>query len=333
MMDAQQIVLASRPEGVPTEQNFRKESYTLPVLNDEEVLIKSLYFSVDPYMRGRMNDAKSYARPFQINEPIYGNTIGEIKESRSASYKEGELVRGILPWATESVTKTESIVKIDTSIADATYYLGILGMPGLTAFFGLLYIGKPNPGETVVVSGAAGAVGIIAGQIAKLKDCRVVAIAGSDEKIKMLKDDFHFDEAINYKTTPVLNEAIKEACPENVDIYFDNVGGKISDAVILNINYYARIVLCGQISLYNATETPIGPRLGPLLVGKSALMQGFLVSDFKSKFSEGIQQLSQWIKAGALKYHETVIKGFDKLPESFTGLFSGKNIGKMIVKV
>ncbi len=333
MMNAKQIVLASRPQGVPTKENFRTESYTLPALNHEEVLIKGLYFSVDPYMRGRMNDVKSYSPPFRINEPIYGNAIGEIKESKSAGFKQGDLVRGILPWATESVTNAQSIVKIDTGIADPTYYLGILGMPGLTAFFGLLYIGKPSPGETVVVSGAAGAVGIIAGQIAKLKDCRVVAIAGSDEKIKMLKDDFHFDEAINYKTITDLKKAVKEACPKNVDIYFDNVGGKISDAVVLNINTHARIVLCGQISLYNATEMPVGPRLGPLLVGKSALMQGFLVGDFKSKFSEGIQQLSQWIKAGALKYHETIIEGFDKLPEAFTGLFSGKNIGKMIVKV
>ncbi len=332
-MNAQQIVLASRPEAVPDPQNFRIESYTLPDLNDEEVLIKSLYFSVDPYMRGRMNDTKSYAPPFQLNKAIYGNAIGEIKESKSDSFKEGDLVRGILPWATELITNAQSVVKIDTSIADPTYYLGILGMTGLTAFFGLLYIGKPKPGETVVVSGAAGAVGIIAAQIAKLKDCRVVAIAGSDEKIKMLKEDFHCDEAINYKTTPDLNQAIKEACPENVDIYFDNVGGKISDAVILNINSHARIVLCGQISLYNATETPVGPRLGPLLVGRSALMQGFLIGDFKSEFSEGMQQLSQWIKAGALKYHETVIDGFDKLPQAFTGLFSGKNIGKMIVKV
>lgn len=331
-MNAQQIVLANRPEGRPTKENFRTESVTLPALNDEEVLIKSLYFSVDPYMRGRMNDAKSYAAPFRINEPVYGNAIGEIKESKSTDFKEGDLVGGILPWATESVAKAQSVVKIDTSIAGPTYFLGILGMPGLTAFFGLLYIGKPTPGETVVVSGAAGAVGIIAGQIAKLKDCRVVAIAGSDEKIEMLKEEFHFDEAINYKTIPDLNKAIKEACPKNVDIYFDNVGGKISDAVIANINSHARIVLCGQISLYNATEIPVGPRLEPILVARSALMQGFLVGDFKSKFSEGIQQLSQWIKAGTLKYHETIVEGFDKLPEAFTGLFSGKNIGKMIVK-
>ena len=333
MMNAQQILLASRPKGVPTKENFRTENVTLPALNDEELLIKGLYFSVDPYMRGRMNDVKSYAPPFQLHEPIYGNAIGQVKESRSTGFKEGDLVRGILPWATESVAKAQSVVKIDTSIADPTYFLGILGMPGLTAFFGLLYIGKPESGETVVVSGAAGAVGIIAGQIARLKDCRVVAIAGSDEKIRMLKDDFHFDEAINYKTTAELKKAVKDACPNGVDIYFDNVGGTISDAVIVNINSHARVILCGQISLYNATETPVGPRSQPLLVTRSALMQGFLVGDFKSKFSEGIQQLSQWIKAGALKYHETIIEGFDKLPEAFTGLFSGKNIGKMIVKV
>jgi len=332
-MNAKQIVLTGRPKGLPTKENFRIETVTPPGLQDGEVLIKGLYFSVDPYMRGRMNDAKSYAPPFKVNAPIYGNVIGEIIETKSKNFIKGDVVRGTLPWATESVANSKSVTKIDTSIAPPTYYLGILGMPGLTAFFGLLYIGKPIIGETVVISGAAGAVGIVAGQIAKLKDCRVVGIAGSDEKIKMLKDDFHFDEVINYKSTSDINRAIKETCPNGVDIYYDNVGGEISDAVIANINFHARIILCGQISLYNTAETPVGPRLQPMLLTNSALMQGFIVADFKNFFSEGMQQLSQWVKENKLDYKETIIEGFDKLPDAFLGLFSGKNIGKMIVKV
>ena len=206
-------------------------------------------------------------------------------------------------------------------------------MPGLTAYFGLLHIGKPKAGETVVISGAAGAVGLVVGQIAKLKECRVVGIAGSDEKLKMLEEEFHFDGVINYKTNSDIKKAITETCPNGVDIYFDNVGGSISDAVIANINSQARIVLCGQISLYNATEVPTGPRLQPLLLTRSALMKGFIVRDFEDHFPEGIKQLSQWVKEGKLKYEETIIEGFDKLPETFLGLFSGKNKGKMIVKV
>ncbi len=333
MMNAQQIVLASRPKGLPTTDNFRTESITLPGLQNGEVLIKTKYFSVDPYMRGRMNDVKSYAPPYNVNAPIYGGGIGEIIESNSDNFKKGDVVRGNFPWATEVVIDAKPLMKIDTNIAPETYFLGILGMPGLTAYFGLLYIGKPNPMDTVVISGAAGAVGIVVGQIAKLKTCRVVGIAGSEQKIKMLKDEFHFDEVINYKTNPDLNKAIKDACANGVDLYFDNVGGTISDAVIANINFHARIVLCGQIALYNSAETPIGPRLQPMLLTRSALMQGFIVGDFQNFFSEGIEQLAQWIKANKLEYKETIIQGFDKLPEAFLGLFSGKNIGKMIVKV
>jgi NADPH:quinone reductase len=332
-MNAQQIVLASRPKGLPTKENFRTESITLPGLQSGEVLIKTKYFSVDPYMRGKMNDVKSYTPPYNVNAPIYGGGIGEIIESSSDNFEKGDVVRGNFPWATEVVVDAKSAAKIDTTIAPETYFLGILGIPGLTAYFGLLYIGKPNPGDTVVISGAAGAVGIVVGQIAKLKACRVVGIAGSEEKIKMLKDEFHFDEVINYKANHDLNKAIKDACPNGVDIYFDNVGGTISDAVIANINFHARIVLCGQISLYNSAETPVGPRLQPMLLTRSALMQGFIVGDFRNFFSEGIEQLAQWIKANKLEYKETIIQGFDKLPDAFLGLFSGKNIGKMIVKV
>ena len=205
-------------------------------------------------------------------------------------------------------------------------------MTGLTAYFGLMDIGKPKAGNTVVVSGAAGAVGIVVGQIARIHGCRVVGIAGSDEKIKMLKDEFGFDEAINYKTVPDMNKAIAEACPGGVDVYFDNVGGEISDAVIQNINFYARIPLCGQISLYNSTETPMGPRLQPMLLTRSVLMQGFIVSNFQARFPEGIKMLAQWINEGKLKFTETIEHGFENLPKALLGLFNGENTGKMIVE-
>lgn len=333
MMEVKQIVLVNRPIGLPSKDDFRTETITLPELKNDEVLIKAKYFSVDPYMRGRMNDAKSYVPPYKIDEPIAGAGIGEIIETKSSDLKVGDFVQGHFPWTTESVQKASSVKKIDTKLAPAPYYLGILGMPGLTAYFGLLHIGKPKEGETVVISGAAGAVGIVVGQIAKIKGCRVVGIAGSDEKINMLKNDFHFDEVINYKTTSDMKKAVKDSSPNDVDIYFDNVGGSISDAVIANINFHARIVLCGQISLYNTTEVPTGPRLQPMLLTRSALMQGFIVGNFKDHFSEGIEQLSQWVKDGKLKYKETIVEGFEKLPEAFLGLFSGENKGKMVVKV
>lgn len=331
-MSAKQIILASRPKGLPGKKTFRTETLSLPELKDGEVLVRGLYYSVDPYMRGRMNDVKSYSPPYQVNAPITGGVVGEIEETRSEAFKKGDLITGMLPWATEFLAPAKAIKKIDTSIAPPSYYLGILGMPGLTAYFGLLEIGKPKTGEMVVISGAAGAVGVVAGQIAKLKGCKVVGITGSDDKIKMLKEEFNFDDVINYKTTPNINEAIKKVCPGGVDIYFDNVGGEISDAVISNINFHARIVLCGQISLYNVTERPVGPRLQPMLLTRSALMQGFIVSDFQSNFSDGMQQLSQWVKEGKLKYEETIINGFDQLPQAFLNLFSGANKGKMIVK-
>lgn len=331
-MNAKQIVLASRPKGLPTKENFRTETISLPDLEDGEVLIKGLFYSVDPYMRGRMNDVKSYSPPYLVDAPIVGGVVAEIEESKSADFKKGDIITGMLSWATKFVISSKAIKKIDISLAPPSYYLGILGMPGLTAYFGLIDIGKPKSGDTVVISGAAGAVGVVVGQIAKLNGCKVVGIAGSDDKIKMLKEEFDFDEVINYKTTSNINEAIKKACPNGVDIYFDNVGGEISDAVIANINFHSRIVLCGQISLYNTTEKPVGPRLQPMLLTRSVLMQGFIVSNYQSRFREGIQQLSQWVKEGKLKYKETIVDGFDKLPEALIGLFYGNNSGKMIVK-
>ncbi len=331
-MTSQQIVLASRPTGMPTLNNFKLETTELPPVNDGEVLLTGVYYSVDPYMRGRMNDTKSYVAPFKINEPIEGGVVAQVTESKSSDFKIGDWVVANLPWKQHIVAAVSSLQKVDGTIAPPHYYLGILGMTGLTAYFGLLDITQPKQGETVIVSGAAGAVGVVVGQLAKIKGCRVIGIAGSNEKIKLLKSEFCFDESINYKTTNDINKEIAKLCPDGVDVYFDNVGGEISDAVIKNINFHARISLCGQIALYNSTEVPVGPRLQPMLLTRSVLMQGFIVSNYKSRFPEGIQHLADWLQHGKLKSTETIVKGFDQLPTALLGLFKGDNIGKMIVE-
>ena len=308
------------------------ESIEVPEIKTGEILLKGLYYSVDPYMRGRMNDAKSYVPPFEIDKPMNGSVVAEVLESKVDQFKPGDVVTGHFPWQKEFVITGKEARKIDTNLAPAVAYLGLLGMTGLTAYFGLMHIGKPKAGETVVVSGAAGAVGIVVGQIAKIQGCHVVGIAGSDEKTNLLKTKFGFDEALNYKTTPDMNKAIAAACPNAVDIYFDNVGGEISDAVIENIAFHARIALCGQIALYNTTEVPMGPRLQPMLLTRSVLMQGFIIGNFKDQFPEGIQQLAQWVKEGKLKGTETIEHGFENLPKALLGLFNGENTGKMILK-
>ena len=330
-MTTNRIILASRPQGMPTGANFRFETIELPVLAVGEMLLKGLFYSVDPYMRGRMNDTKSYAPPFQLDQPIQGSVVAKVMESKSKDFKQGDIVAGFLPWQERFISDGENLQKIDATIAPLSYYLGILGMTGLTAYFGLMDIGKPKANETVVVSGAAGAVGMVVGQIAKLQGCHVVGIAGSDEKIKLLKE-VGFDAAINYKTTNDMTKSIAGLCPNGVDIYFDNVGGEISDAVVANINFHARIALCGQISLYNTTVTPLGPRLQPMLLTRSALMQGFIVGNYQNRFPEGIEQLTKWVKENKLTFKETIVHGFDQLPTAFIGLFEGKNIGKMIVE-
>ena len=332
-MNTQQIVLASRPKGTPIAADFRIETKALRNIENGEVLLKPNYYSVDPYMRGRMNDAKSYAEPFQIDKPINGGVTATVLESKSQHFKMGDLVVGMLPWQEKCVAFEKSIQKIDAKIAPESYYLSVLGMTGLTAYFGLMYIGKPKKGETVVVSGAAGAVGIVVGQIAKIQGCHVVGIAGTDKKVAMLKSKFGFDEAINYKTSKNLRKEIAKVCPDGVDVYFDNVGGEISDAVIANINFNARIALCGQISLYNDTVIPVGPRIQPMLLTRSVLMQGFIVGNFSADFPQGMAQLSEWVKEGKLRFTETIENGFDHLPTALIGLFKGENTGKMVVRV
>ena len=331
-MKSEQIVLASRPHGLPSSDNFRFEAKELDKLFDNEVLLKSWYISVDPYMRGRMSDVKSYAQSFQLDQPIVGSIVAKVIESKSKTFTEGDIVFGSLPWATYCIEKAENLRKIDTQTAPPSYSLGILGMPGLTAYFGMVDIGKPKSGETVVISGAAGAVGIVAGQIAKMQGSYVVGIAGSDEKCKLLKEQLRFDEAVNYKTTKTMTKIIAAVCPKGVDVYYDNVGGEITDAVIDNLNFHSRIVLCGQISQYNNVEVSMGPRILPRLLSRSVNLQGFIVGNYSDRFVEGFAHLAQWVAQGKLKYRETIIHGFDKLPDTFIGLFSGKNQGKMLIE-
>ncbi len=327
-----QIILAERPTGMPDSDTFAFVDGNIPNINDKEVLIRTLYVSVDPYMRGRMIDAKSYIPPFKVKEVIEGGVIGEIVKSNSEKFKVGDKVFGNLGWQEYSVANEQAIRKVDPSLAPLTAYLGILGLTGLTAYFGLLDIGQPKEGETVVVSGAAGAVGSTVGQIAKIKGARVVGIAGSTEKIQFLKDTLGFDEAINYKTENV-DEALAKTCPNGVDVYFDNVGGAISDAVLHHINDFARIPVCGAISTYNNTERDIGERVQTTLIKTRALMKGFIVSDYSDRFNEATQQLGKWLQAGKLHDEETIVEGFDQIPAAFIGLFKGMNRGKLIVKV
>jgi NADPH:quinone reductase len=332
-MKTRQIVLASRPMGLPSEKNFRTEEIGLDKLNENEVLLKSWYISVDPYMRSRMSNVKSYAASFDIDKPVRGGVVARVVESRSKSLLEGDTVVGILPWATYSIARAENLRKVDTVSFPPGYHLGILGMPGLTAYFGIVEIGKPKAGETVVISGAAGAVGIVAGQIAKIQGARVVGIAGTDEKCKLLTDQFGYNSAVNYKTAKSLRKEIAAACPEGVDVYFDNVGGEITDAVVANLNNHSRFVLCGQISQYNNTRISTGPAMLPVFLIRSVMLQGFIVGNYSARFDVAMKQLTKWVSDGSLKYTETIITGFDKLPETFLGLFSGRNLGKMVVKV
>jgi len=331
-MENKQILLASRPVGEPSEANFSIVETDLPKPQDGEVLIRTLYLSVDPYMRGRMNDRKSYVAPFEVRQVITGGGIGEVVESRSPALQPGELVTGILAWQLYSTAKAKDLMKIDSKLKPVTTTLGVLGMPGLTAYFGLLDIGRPKEGETAVVSGAAGAVGMTVCQIAKIKGCQVVGIAGSDEKNQYLERELSVDKTINYKSGDTV-QALKNACPDGVDVYFDNVGGEVSDAVLPLINKGARIPICGQISMYNLEKPDVGARVQPYLLVKSALMQGFIITNYASRFPEGIDQLLRWYTEGKLKHAENIVEGFENAPHAFLGLFKGENLGKQLVKV
>jgi len=328
-----QITLAARPLGFPKESDFRLVESPLPQIGEREVLIRTIYLSVDPYMRGRMNDRASYARPVGIGEVMTGGVVGRVVASNQERLRAGDIVEGLLGWQDYAVTGGEGLRKVDPNLAPVSTALGVLGMPGMTAYFGLLEIAPPRASETVVVSGAAGAVGSLVGQIAKIKGCRVVGIAGSDEKVDYVRRELGFDAAINYHTTPSLFKALAEACPKGVDVYFDNVGGPITDAVIALLNPRARVSVCGQISQYNAEKPELGPRLLWKLIEKQARVEGFLVFQFADRYKEGAAQLAEWLRSGQVKYRENIVRGLENAPRAFIGLLHGENIGKQLVQV
>ena len=327
------IILNSRPVGTPKLTDFKFLTEETPTAKDGEMLLKTKFISVDPYIRGRMSAGKSYIKPFEVQQVMSSGAIAEVVESKNEKFNVGDFVSGALEWKEYQVSRGEGLLKVDSEATSLSNYLGVLGMTGLTAYFGLTEIGKPKSGETIVVSGAGGAVGTVVGQIGKLFGCRVIGIAGTDEKLEMLSSKFGFDETINYNTTADMAKAIAAAAPNGVDVYYDNVAGHISDSVHANMNRFGRVVVCGAISTYNDTEIPVGPRVEGLLIKNSVLMQGFTVGNYAEKFSEGITQLTAWLNEDKLKFSETVVNGFDQIPQAFLDLFEGKNEGKMIVKI
>ena len=331
-----QILLANRPVGMPKASDFLLNETSIPTPVDGQVLCETLYLSLDPYMRGRMSPSKSYAKPVEINEVMTGGTVGKVIESRDPNLKAGDIVFGYGGWQDYWVHNGKTLKNVDPDIAPISTATGVLGMPGVTAYTGLLNIGKPKKGETVVVASACGPVGSVVGQIAKFKGARSVGIAGSKEKCKYATDKFQFDHCLNHKSSE-FSEELKQVCPEGIDVYFENVGGKVLDSVLPLLNDFARIPVCGIISAYNSTKLPSGPNLMPSLMRsilvKRLTFRGFIVWDFANQEKEALQQLAKWIKQGMLHYLEDIVDGLENAPEAFIGLFDGKNFGKLVVRV
>jgi hypothetical protein len=330
-MRNRQIRLQRRPVGLPKPDDFELAKAPVPSPGDGQVLSRTIYLSLDPYMRGRMNEARSYAASVDLGQVMVGSTVSEVVESRYAGLAKGDLVVGYDGWQEYAVSPGASLRKLDPRAAPISTALGVLGMPGMTAYVGLLDIGRPKPGETVVVSAAAGAVGSAVGQIAKIKGCRAVGIAGGQVKCDHVVKELGFDAAVDYRTGDLFT-ALKQACPNGIDVYFDNVGGDVLKAALRQINRGARIPLCGIISQYNATELPPGPNLAPILVNR-ALVQGFIISDHAERLPEFLRECGEWVRTGRLKYREDIVDGLERSPEAFIGLLSGRNLGKLIVRV
>ncbi|PML15042.1 NADP-dependent oxidoreductase [Vibrio breoganii] len=331
-----QLVLASRPVGAPTSGNFRLNTADLPIIKEGEVLLRSVYLSLDPYMRGRMSDAKSYADPVAIGEVMVGGTVCQVTESKNSDFAVGEWVLAYTGWQDYGVSNGEGLIKLGMNPEHPSYALGVMGMPGFTAYMGLLDIGQPKAGETVVVAAATGAVGSMVGQIAKIKGCRVVGIAGGEEKCRFAVDTLGFDACIDHKADD-LTEQLTNACSDGIDVYFENVGGKVFDAVMPLLNTSARIPLCGLISQYNATSLPEGPDRMSMLMGqllvKRIKMQGFIIfDDYGHRYPEFAQQMMTWLSEGKITYNEHLVEGLENAPESFIGLLEGKNFGKLVVQ-
>lgn len=333
---ASRIVLVSRPTGEIEPTHFRTESFDPPKPGAGEVLLKTLWLSVDPYVHGRIKETASYTPPTPIGAVIEGGAVSEVLESNSPDFKSGDIVLGRAGWATHSVEKAEGLRRIDPSIAPVSTALGVLGMPGSTAYFGLLDIGQPKPGETVVVAAASGAVGSVVGQIAKLKGARAVGIAGGPEKCKLVKEYFGFDDCVDHRD-PDLADKLKAACPNGINVYFENVGGKVLEAVLPNLANHARIPVCGVISYYGGVTggdefTPLQRFMRMMLV-KRMMVKGFIVGEYAPRRAEFERDMSQWVREGKVKWREDVADGLDKAPAVLLGLTSGKNVGKAVVKV
>ena len=331
------IVLNSRPVGAPTAENFRLEENATLVPADGQILLRTLYLSLDPYMRGRMSDAPSYAPPVEIGAEMIGGTVSRVEVSLHPDYQSGDLVLGFSGWQDYALSDGIGLTKLDPHMSQPSLALGALGMPGFTAYMGLLDIGQPKAGETVVVAAASGAVGSVVGQIAKLKGCRVVGIAGGADKCRSVIDELGFDVCIDHYSAD-LNQQLATACPQGIDVYFENVGGKVFDAVLPLLNPAARIPVCGLIAHYNDTELPAGPdRLGLLartLLTKRIKMQGFIIfDDYGHRYSEFFNQMSSWLKEGKIIFREDMVDGLENAPQAFIGLLEGKNFGKLIVRV
>ncbi|MGU3701033.1 NADP-dependent oxidoreductase [Vibrio alginolyticus] len=332
------IVLASRPHGAPTQENFRLEEVTKPTPKEGEMLLRTVYLSLDPYMRGRMSDAESYADPVAIDDVMVGGTVCQVETSNHPDYEAGEWVLAYtVGWQDYAISTGEMVIKLGKEPQNPSYALGVAGMPGFTAYMGLLDIGQPKPGETIVVAAATGPVGATVGQIGKIKGCRVVGIAGGEEKCRYAKEVLGFDECIDHKAEDFA-EQLKNACDKGIDVYFENVGGKVFEAVMPLLNTNARIPLCGLISQYNATELPQGTDHLPLLMGKLLTkrikVQGFIIfDDYGHRYGEFAQDINQWLAEGKIQYREHLVQGLDNAPEAFIGLLEGKNFGKLVVQI
>ncbi|MBM3570189.1 MAG: NADP-dependent oxidoreductase [Alphaproteobacteria bacterium] len=325
-----QITLAARPVGWPKPSDFKLVEAPLPSIKDGEVLLRNTWLSLDPYMRGRMDASKSYAASAELGQPMVGGTVAEIVDSRHPKLAKGTVVSAFGGWQDYAVSNGQGLRVLDAKLAPPQTSLGVLGMPGVTAYVGLLDIGQPKPGETVVVSAASGAVGSVVGQIAKLKGCRTVGIAGGKEKCDWVRE-IGFDACIDYKSGDLLAN-LKAACPKGIDVYFENVGGEVLEAVLRLLNFRARIPLCGLISQYNDTEDRGTRGVRHLLINR-AMIQGFIVSDYLERWPHALTELTQWFVQGKLKYRETVSQGLESAPEAFIGLLKGRNFGKQLVKI
>jgi NADPH-dependent curcumin reductase CurA len=330
------IVLAARPVGSPKDSDFRLVEGDIPQPGPGQVLLRTIWMSLDPYMRGRMNDAKSYAKPVEIGGVMEAGTVSEVVASNLPGLAPGDIVEGRTGWQTHALSDGAGLRKIDPALAPLSTALGVLGMPGLTAYTGLLNIGQPKPGETVVVAAASGAVGQVVGQIAKLKGCRVVGIAGGERKCAFVTDELGFDACVDHRHEDFA-ERLRAAVPQGIDVYFENVGGAVFAAVLPLLNEFARIPVCGLIAHYNATEPPPGPNLVPLLMGailvKRLTFRGFIVSDFWSQHGQFLAEVGAWVRDGRVKYREDVVDGLENAPHAFQGLLRGENFGKLLVRV